>query len=294
MKKFATIFMFLLLLTACSTKNTTKKHENLQVYTTIYPLYYFTHKIGGDKVNVIPIIPAGADPHNFEPSAKITSNIMKSDVFIYNGLGIEPWVKNMIENFEENPPLQMNSSNFVDKIKKGNQFDPHIWLDLENALTIATEVKNILIKADKKNENIYTNNFNLLKLKLRSLNNKYKTQLKNLKSNKLVTAHAAFAYLSKRYGLEQIPIAGIDSHEEPSAAHMVKLVKFIKANNIKTIFVEPMTSKKLANIISVEAKITTESLNPLGTLTLTEQKAGKDYLSIMESNLTAMVRGLNR
>jgi len=295
MKK-TVLFCILLILSICCGKknNITNQNNKLQVYTTIYPLYFFSKEIGGEKASVVQIMPTGADPHGFEPSAKTVAKIINSNLFIFNGLGIEPWANGVISNFNKEKNHFVNASSFVEKIKKGNSFDPHIWLDLENAIKIAKGIKEAYIKTDSKNKEYYEKNCEKLVEKLKTLDEKFKKQLKTVKSKNIVTAHAAFGYLAKRYGLNQIPIAGIDSHSEPSAAHMVKLVKFIKENNIKVIFVEPATSKKLAKVIAKEANVETMVLNPLGTLTADEVKANKNYLSVMEENLQTLIKGLNK
>jgi zinc transport system substrate-binding protein len=294
MKKSIFIFVLLSFFISC---NHSKKilHDNkLQVYTTIYPLYFFAKEIGGEKATVIQIMPTGADPHGFEPSAKTVAKVINSNIFIFNGLGIEPWANTVVSNLNKDKTLFIQASDFVNLIKQGNSFDPHIWLDLENAIKIAEGIKNTYIKADKTNRKYYEKNCEILVKQLKLLDEKYKKNLKNVKSKNIVTAHAAFRYLAKRYGLTQIPISGIDSHSEPSSAYMVKLVNFIKENNIKVIFVEPATSKKLATVIAKEADVETMVLNPLGTLTREEVNANKNYLSVMEENLQTLTKGLNK
>lgn len=294
MKKIFYIAVVLLLLLGCNSEHKVEKSKKLQVFTTIYPYYDFATKIGKEKVDVYSIFPAGADPHGFEPSAKTIAKVMNCDVFIYNGLDLEPWLNNLLTNMGDKVPLLVNASDLVEKIKKGDQFDPHIWLDLVNDLKIANGIKDALVNKDNLNKSFYEENFAKLKQKIENLNSQFQDKIANLKSKKLVTSHAAFAYFAKRYGLEQVPVAGIDSHEEPSAAHMVNLVKFIKENKIRTIYVEPMTSKKLTSVIAKEANVETLTLNPLGTLTLEEQKSGKDFFSVMEENFNSIVIGLNK
>ncbi len=89
----------IILLSACGAKTTTKEEattgtEVLSIYTTVYPLQYFTERIGGDHVEVTSIYPAGADEHTFDPTQKDMMALADSDLFFYIGLGLEGFVEN--------------------------------------------------------------------------------------------------------------------------------------------------------------------------------------------------------
>ena len=84
-----------LLLSACTNDKdqVQKEKDQLTVYTTVFPLQYFTEQIGGKYVNVKTIYPPGADEHTFEPSQKDMMNLADSDLFFYIGLGLEGFVE---------------------------------------------------------------------------------------------------------------------------------------------------------------------------------------------------------
>ncbi|WP_171253198.1 metal ABC transporter substrate-binding protein, partial [Acinetobacter baumannii] len=68
----------------------------LQIYTTLFPLYDFTRTIGGEHVNVNSLLPAGAEAHDYEPSAKDIGKVNEAKLLIYNGAGYETWINNMV------------------------------------------------------------------------------------------------------------------------------------------------------------------------------------------------------
>jgi len=70
-----------------------KDSDKINVYASFYTMYDFANKIGGDRINLVNIMPAGTEPHHWEPSPKDILEIEKADVFIYNGAGMEPWVE---------------------------------------------------------------------------------------------------------------------------------------------------------------------------------------------------------
>ena len=76
------------------------QEDKLQVYTSIYPLYDFATKVGGDKVNVVNLVPAGIEPHDYEPSARNIAQLEGADVFVYNGAGMESWVDKVLATLE--------------------------------------------------------------------------------------------------------------------------------------------------------------------------------------------------
>ena len=101
MKKILSLLLFsiiAIILTACgsetdSSVDTTKKTDRINVYTTVYPLQYFTERIGAEYVNVKSIYPPGSNEHTFEPTQRMMIDLADSDLFFYIGLGLEGFVE---------------------------------------------------------------------------------------------------------------------------------------------------------------------------------------------------------
>ena len=108
----------------------------------------------------------------------------------------------------------------------------------------------------------------------------------------IVTSHAAFGYLSARYGLTQEPISGLSPDAEPSADRLAQLADLVKRDGVTTIFTEELVSPKVAQTLAREVGVATAVLNPLEGLTKQEVSAGQDYLSVMRSNLKALEHAL--
>lgn len=117
--------------------------------------------------------------------------------------------------------------------------------------------------------------------------------MKDVKRREFVTQHAAFGYLAKRYGLTQIPIAGLSPEQEPSSDKMAEIIKFAKEYQVKTIFFETLFDPKVARTIADEIGAKTDVLNPIGGLTDEDQKNNLDYIGIMKKNLEALKKALN-
>lgn len=126
MKKIFVILLALLF-TACSkpaANNEAKNEESngkLNVYASVYPIYDFTKKIGGDKINLSMLTKPGEEPHHYEPSSYDIKNLSKADLFIYNGAGLESFTDKIIES---NPDLKTcQASEGVDLIKATHDHD---------------------------------------------------------------------------------------------------------------------------------------------------------------------------
>jgi len=170
--------------------------------------------------------------------------------------------------------------------------DPHIWLDPINAQTVVSNIADTLIKADPGNEATYRANSDKVRADLGTLDDQYKEGLKSCKRKEIITSHAAFAYLAKRYGLVQVPLTGLSPEAEPSPARLQEIVQFAKDHNVKYIFFETLVEPKVSEVVAKEVGAQTLVLNPIEGLTDAQVKAGADYMSIMRDNLANLKTAL--
>jgi ABC-type Zn uptake system ZnuABC Zn-binding protein ZnuA len=125
-------------------------------------MYDFAKKIGGDKVEVINLVPAGTEPHDWEPSTKDLIEMEKSDIFIYNGAGMEQWVDDVLESLDTEELTSVEASKGIKLLKDqdahehdhehNSENDPHVWLDPQNAKYEMNKIKKALIKVDAENK----------------------------------------------------------------------------------------------------------------------------------------------
>ena len=282
MKNIFIIIIILLSILSCN-NNDNNISDKLQIYTSIYPIYDFTKKIGGEKITVYNMTKAGAEPHDFEITSKDMANLSKADLFIYNGGGMEHWVDS-VKN-----ALNIKYVDSSSNINNQNNLDPHFWLSPKNAKIQMENIKNGLIEIDSENKNYYESNYNLYASRLDKFDNKIKNSLSNIKNRNLVLTHPAFGHFCKEYSLTQIAIA----RDEADPKAMAEIITFIKNNDIKAIFYEEFSSSKLADSIAKETQIKILTLNPIESLSEKDIEAGEDYFSIMEKNLNSLLDGLN-
>ena len=312
MKKYlltATVMIGALLFAACgNTNKEADKKEDLTIVTTFYPMYDFTKEIVGDEGNVKLLIPAGTEPHDFEPSAKERAEISDADVFVYNSSDMEFFVDSLKDSVDSKQTLMIEAAKGIDRLESqeadeheeseeghdhAHEYDPHVWLDpvlaIKEVRTIAGELGE---KYPDKKE-IFTKNADAYIKKLEALDQKYSDELKDATNRTFVTQHAAFAYLANQYDLKQVAISGVSPDQEPTPSRLAELKEFVKKNNIKVIYFEENASSKVAETLSNETGVKLEVLNPLESLTNEQIKAGENYISVMEKNLKALKESIN-
>ncbi|MEK7165511.1 MAG: zinc ABC transporter substrate-binding protein [Patescibacteria group bacterium] len=266
----------------------------IRIVTTFYPLGEFARHITKERGEVTVITPVGSEPHDFEPTQKDLISIQKSQVFVYNGAGFEPWVSKVVGQGLTQGIMVVDSS-FGLELSEANVgvYDPHIWLDPVYA---QKQVDNILagvIQADPINRIEYENNAQSYKNELAKLDSEFRLTLANCIEQEFVTSHAAFTYLAKRYNLIMVPIAGFSPDSEPSTQKLTEIVQFVKEKKLKAIFFETLVSPKLTETIATEVGVQTLVLNPLEGLTEGEVKNGMDYLSVQRENLVNLTKAFN-
>nr|WP_288827250.1 metal ABC transporter substrate-binding protein [uncultured Clostridium sp.] len=295
------------LLSGCGRKKEADNSGKLSVMASFYPMYDFAVKIGGDKVDVTNMVPAGTEPHDWEPATKDITSLEKADVFVYSGAGMEHWAEDVLKTLKNKNLTVAEASSGITLMKghereegesqeaeseEHGEFDPHVWLSPVNAKKEMENIKDAFVKADPENEAYYQANYETYAGKFDELDKKFKDTLSPLPNKSVVVAHEAFGYLCNAYGLTQMGIEGLSPDSEPDPARMAEVIDFVKENKVKTIFFEDLVSPKVAETIAKETGAKTEVLNPLEGLTDEQLKDGDDYFSVMEKNLTVLKEAL--
>lgn len=270
----------------------TSQDKKIQVVASFYPLYFFASQIGGDKADVANITPAGAEPHDYEPSTQDIAHIDKASILILNGGQLEAWGDKVKEDLNgKNVEVVTAADGLANQdVQEEGQLmkDPHVWLDPVLAKKEVQKIAQAFVKVDPANTVFYEANEKILENKLDSLDQSFKAGLQDCQQKNIVTSHAAFGYIASRYSLKQVPISGLSPDQEPSPKQLADVAQFARANNVKYIFFETLISPKLSETIAKEVGAKTIVFNPLEGLTSDEQAAGKDYLSIQQDNLASL------
>lgn len=286
-----------------NTANTTEgvpEESKIKVSVTFDAMKEFVSAVGKDNVEISTIMPAGSDSHDFEPKAQDLETISNSDIFVYNGLGMEAWVENAISAANNPELIVVDASKGADVIemKEDNhkeddhehehgKYDPHLWLSLKGAQTQVANIKDALAQADPSNMDYYEQNYNDFISQLESLYNEYNSKFQNLEKRNFVTGHAAFEYLARDFGLEENSVTDVFAEGEPSAQQLGQLVEYCRENNVTTIFSEEMASPDVSQTLANEVGAKIETI-----YTIEYAQDGMTYLERMESNLSKIYESL--
>lgn len=282
--------------TGCSDNGKTqagfKEPDKISVVTTIYPMYDFVTNIAGDKAEVINLVPAGMEPHDFELSTGDMQLIEQADIFIYNGSGMENFVDKSLAVVSNKDLIVVEASEKVEKLEAHGHTDPHTWLSIDNAMMESERICDAFVKADSKNADYYEANFKAYKEKLETLKADYEKELTGLSKDTIVVAHEAYGYLCKEYNLKQEAVEGLTAESEPDSGRMKEIIDFCKKNDITVIFFEELVSPKVSKTIAEEVGAETMVLNPIGGLTAEQKEENLDYIGLMRENLEALKKAL--
>jgi zinc transport system substrate-binding protein len=313
MKKIMLFLSFLLsfslLLSACSSgkeSTQTKKKDQLTIYTTVFPLQYFTAQIGGKYVNVETIYPPGADEHTFEPSQKDMMNLADSDLFFYVGLGLEGFVekaKGTLKNEHvtmvaaaDKLVLPEDSDSHEEEANHDHDHadvDPHVWLDPVYSKEMAAVIRDALINQMPEHQDQFNENFQKLALQLDELNTNFEKTIIDAKQKKIIVTHAAFGYWEKRYGIEQISISGLSTSNEPTQKELEKIITISDQEGLNYILFEQNVQSKLGKIVQNEIGAKGLSIHNLAILSKEDIKNEETYFSLMNRNLESLKIALN-
>ena len=297
------------LLTGCGTQpaDTAAGDGRLRVLTSFYPMYDFACKIGGDCINVTNMVPSGTEPHDWEPSTNDLKSLEKADVFIYNGADMEPWADDLLVSRSDKLRVVEASENVELRTTDGEHehahehegadhhhgdFDPHVWLDPENAKIEMEAIRDALCAADPENSTVFQSNYEKYAAELDALDAEFREKLSSLPNRTIVVAHEAFGYLCDAYDLTQVGIEGLSPDSEPDPGRMAEVIDFVREHSISTIFFEELVSPKVAEAIASETGAQAKMLSPLEGLSDEQAAAGADYFSVMHDNLAALMEAL--
>ncbi len=296
MKKFllkaSIILMLPIMLVGCGTqsdKNINNEEKKVNVTVSISPVKEFTELIGGDKVKVTSLIADNVEPHDVDLKPRDFEKLTKSELFIYNGLGMEDWLEQVKEQISEDKIKYVDTSENGNPIKTDGKTDPHQWLSLKEAINQCNNIKNALEEVDPENKNYYEENYEKAKTDFEELYNKYLPKFQSLEHKNFVTSHEAFGYLCRDFGLEQQALNDLFGEGELTAKKIEDLVKYCNDNGVTTIFSEEEDSQKEANTLAKEIN---GEVKPLYTL---ETKVeGKSYLEVMKINLEEIYDSMSK
>ncbi|WP_112182490.1 metal ABC transporter solute-binding protein, Zn/Mn family [Paraliobacillus zengyii] len=304
----------LLILGGCGATETTEKNDEvaataeqtdqvLAIYTTLYPLAYFTEQIGADHVEVESILPLGADAHTYEPTSKTMIEIAEADAFIYNIAEMETYAVSIEEALEGENVIISEAAEDIQLLDYADDHeeeeehdhgdeDPHVWLEPIRSIELAENIKNTLVELMPGEEEEFEKNFQDLKTRLEELDRSFRDELANTARKEILVTHAAYGYWEEAYGIEQVAISGLSSSNEPSQKKLEEVIDIVNEHGIRYLLFEQNIEPKVAKVIQNETNVASLNIHNLSVLTEEDVENNEDYFTIMNKNLDTLLTAL--
>ena len=262
------------------------------VAASFYPIAEIVDRVGGDKVRVINLTPAGTDAHDVELTAKQLQELQDAKIAFYLGEHFQPSINKAIES------LKSQSFDLL-KVTPAMGFtcgtcepDPHVWLDPANMILMTKEVTKQLSAARPELAQEFANNSDVYVKELTSVGDLIDSSLKNCESLALVTSHYSFGYFATRANLQLSSLAPVHHEAELSAKEIERLIERLRSQNVATIFSEELVPSSSVSTVAQSLNATVDVLQPLEGITKSDLKAGKNYISAQRDNIARIAKGL--
>lgn len=274
--------------------------EKPKVVATSSVLCDITQEIAQDTVDLTCLIPAGIDPHVYEPKPDDRKAIEQAKLILYAGYNFEPSLIKLIQATKNQAPKVAvdevavpNPQQFEEDGK--TETDPHVWQNAQNGVRIVETVRNNLEKISPSKAAQYTSNAEKMTSELTQLDSWIKSQINTIPANqrKLVTTHDAMGYYSKAYGIPvEGALQGISTEEKPTARRVKELVEVIKNANVPTIFAETTVNPKLIEAVAKEGKVKVSDRELFADGLGEKGTPGDTYQKMLIANTQTIVEGL--
>jgi len=278
--------------------------DNYTIVSTCTMVTDVVQNISGDKAKVVGLMKEGVDPHLFKPTRDDLVTLSKADVIFYSGLMLEGRMADSFAKMgRKGVPCYavtelLGDEYLLEPEDFDGHWDPHVWNDVKAWMSAAEKVGEALAELDPKNASYYESNAKAYAVELEKLDAYAKKTIATIpeKSRVLITAHDAFNYFSRAYGIKVMAAQGVTTESEAAISDIQELVDYVVENDIKALFVENITSdrnlqaiiegaKAKGHTIEVGGELFSDATGPLGTYEGT-------YIGMVDHNVTLITRKL--
>ena len=273
------------------------KTERPKVIATTTFIADMAQNIAGEFAEVQSLMPIGGDPHVYDPVPGDAKKIAEADLVFKNGLTLEGWLNEMIENSGTlaevvtltNGIIPIQSADHVGAV------DPHAWMDLQHGLVYIANIRDALIRLDPLHASDFEQNYQAYKQELENLDAYILAQVSQIPTEKriLATSHDAFRYFGNRYGLRVESILGTSTDAEARIEDYQNMVRVVQKFQVPAIFIESTINPKLLQQLAEDQEIGIGG--KLFADSLGDEESGADsYLDMLRQNTDLIVAGLTR
>jgi zinc transport system substrate-binding protein len=268
--------------------------QKVRVIASFFPLYDFAKNVGGDRAEVSVMVPAGIEPHNWEPTPRDIADAENADMIVYNGAGFERWVSAINAKFAVDTSIGIQLMQGAEEgVHEESGLDPHIWLDPVLAKQQVEAIRDGFVQIDPVNSGYYHQNAQRYIAELDSLDSFIRSNLSNCELRDFIAFHNAFSYFANRYNLTQHSIQGISPEGDVLPQRIQEIKDLAATLGINVIYAEDLIDPRLANVIAGEIPNgQVLVLSPIEGLKREEIEQGLGYIDKMMEDVQNLKVGL--
>ena len=279
------------------------QEDKLNVVTSVAPITNIVQNIGGDKINLVGLVPEGVNSHTFELIPSDTIKINDADLVIIDGLNLEANIEKIAENvISKNPSIRLLKLGDNTISKKEWVFDfsfpkekgdpnPHLWLNVEYAIKFANLTRDKLMEMDPTNSQYYIKNSNKYTKLLNQLDEGIKKSIETIpaENRKLLTYHDSWAYFAPRYGMQVIGAIQASDFSDPSPKDIAGLIDQVQSEKIPAIFASEVFPTNIVDQIAKEGNVTVVETLSDDDLPGSTGDSNHSYVGMMIENMRNMI-----
>jgi zinc/manganese transport system substrate-binding protein len=256
-------------------------------------------QVAGDRIDLAVLVGADTDAHTYQPKPTDARTLAAAQAMVSNGLGFEGWIDRLAEAapFKGRPIVATTGVPTLEAPSLGHRHvpgpDPHCWQDVSHVRRYIANIAAGLVEADPANAAHYHERARSYDQRLAELDLWIKAEIAKVPAGqrKAITGHDSFRYFAEAYGVQFRAPRGYNTDSEPSARDVAALIRLMREQKIKALFVENMTNPGLIEQIARESgavvgpRLYSDALSAPGGPAPT-------YEAMMRHNVTALVAGM--
>jgi manganese/zinc/iron transport system substrate-binding protein len=299
-------FVLLVFVAACSpaatSPQTTTTDSRINIVATTGMIADVVQNVGGERVNVTQLMGPGVDPHLYSATESDVTTLTDAQMIFYNGLNLEARLTEIFEQIGQSKPViavgaALPADRVVNEVGR-DITDPHVWMDVELWSLVAQAIADELAAFDAANASLYQANATAYREQLAELDQYAQDQINRVPTEQrvLITAHDAFHYFSRAYGIEVFAPQGITTAAEAGVEDIRRIIEIVVQRKIPAIFVETSVPADVIEAIIAGAEAQGQAVSVGGSLFSDAMgEAGTpegSYIGMIRHNVDTIVTAL--
>ncbi len=291
--------LFLILVSMMLLLDPANAQAKLKIAVTLHPYYSWVKNIAGERADVFPLLPAGSDPHSYQPQPDDLQRLLSAHVLISNGLGHDAFLPAMLSAVKPLDLVHIQAGtqsplipSFTQNTTSSAQWNSHSFLSITSAIQQISTISQQLQTTDPNNADFYARQTRRYIKKLRTLLAQQLTHLNagHFTDIKLASVHDAYRYLLQDLGLELDRVIQPRHGLNPSPSQLTDTIRQLQQQNIDILFTELDYGEKFSHVIKQETNINTFQLDHIASGAYTADK----FERAMQNNMQTIYSALSQ